>query len=206
MTNDQGHVTRRSVDMIAITPEKLSSFEDYLTYDDGTDNRYELVDGRLEIVNPPTIGHMLISDFIRDILKAEIARLSLPWLCFQEAGVRTGFRKSRLTDVCVVSREQARELVDKSAVFETPPVLVVEVVSPESVNRDYRYKRSEYAAVGIPEYWIIDPILNKVSVLRLDEGFYEEAVFTDNQSLVSPTFTELNLTVARILAVSNITQ
>ncbi|GAB4293946.1 MAG: Uma2 family endonuclease [Oscillatoriaceae cyanobacterium] len=192
--------------MIAITPEKLSIFENYLTYDDGTDNRYELVDGRLEIVNPPTIGHMLISDFILDILKAEIARLSLPWLCFQKAGVRTGFRKSRLTDVCVVSREQARELVDKSAVFETPPVLVVEVVSPESVNRDYRYKRSEYAAVGIPEYWIIDPILNKVSVLRLDEGFYEEEVFTETQTIVSPTFTELNLTVARILAVSNITQ
>ncbi|WP_199250244.1 Uma2 family endonuclease [[Phormidium] sp. ETS-05] len=192
--------------MIAITPEKLSSFEDYLTYDDGTDNRYELVDGRLEIVNPPTIGHMLIAKFVVNILEAEIARLSLPWLCFQEAGVRTGFRKSRLTDVCVVSREQARELVDKSAVFETPPVLVVEVVSPESVNRDYRYKRSEYAAVGIPEYWIIDPILNKVSGLRLDEGFYEEAVFTDNQSLVSQTFPELNLTVAQILAVSNITQ
>ena len=80
------------------------------------------------------------------------------------------------------------------------------MVSPESVNRDYRYKRSEYAAVGIPEYWIIDPILNKVSVLRLDEGFYEEEVFTENQSIVSQTFPELNLTVARILAVSNITQ
>ncbi|HIK09153.1 MAG TPA: Uma2 family endonuclease [Oscillatoriaceae cyanobacterium M33_DOE_052] len=191
--------------MITITPEKLFSFEDYLTYDDGTDNRSELVDGRLEIVNPPTIGHMLIAKFVANVLEAEIARVSLPWMCFQETGVRTGFRKSRLTDVCVVSREQARELVNKSAVFETPPLLVVEVVSPESVNRDYRYKRSEYAAVGIPEYWIIDPILKKISVLRLDEGLYEEEVLTENQSLVSQTFPELNLTVAPILEAGNLT-
>ncbi|WP_367889252.1 Uma2 family endonuclease [Leptolyngbya iicbica] len=39
------------------------------------------------------------------------------------------------------------------------PLLVVEVVSPGKVNedRDYRYKRSEYATRGIGEYWIIDP-------------------------------------------------
>lgn len=72
---------------------------------------------------------------------------------------------------------------------------MVEVVSPESVNRDYRYKRSEYAAMEIPEYWIVDPILNTVSVLRLDEGLYEEEVFTKNQQIVSHTFPELTLTV-----------
>lgn len=100
--------------MTYITTKKLYSFEEYLTYDDGTETRYELIDGRLDIMNPPTIRHLLISDFIRDILKAEISRISLPWLCFKEAGVRTGWRKSRLTDVCVVLREQVMELLDKS--------------------------------------------------------------------------------------------
>ena len=190
--------------MTYITTKKLYSFEEYLTYDDGTETRYELIDGKLDIVNPPTIRHLLISDFIRDIFKAEIARMSLPWLCFKEAGVRTGWRKSRLTDVCVVLREEVMELLDKSAVFQTPPLLVVEVVSPESVNRDYRYKRSEYAAIEIPEYWIVDPIENKVSVLRLDEGLYEEEVFTKNQQIISPTFPELTLTVERIFAEGNI--
>jgi Uma2 family endonuclease len=190
--------------MTSIITTKLYTFEEYLNYDDGSDRRYELVDGRLELMNPPTIRHLLISDMIRDIFKAEISRMNLPWLCFQEAGVRTGWRKSRLTDVCVVLQEQAIELLDKSAVFQTPPLLVVEVVSPESVQRDYRYKRSEYAAAEIPEYWIVDPILNQVSVLRLDEGLYEETVFTGNQEIVSQIFPELTLTVEQILAAGNI--
>ena len=190
--------------MTSIAPEKLYSFEEYLTDNDGTDRRYELVNGRLEIMNPPTIRHLLISDFIRDILKAEIAKMTVPWLSFKESGVRTGWQKSRLSDVCVVSREQVMEVLDKSAVFQTPPLLVVEVVSPESINRDYRYKRSEYAAVEIPEYWIVDPISNKVSVLRLDEGLYEEKVFTENQQIVSQTFPGLTLTVDQVLAAGNL--
>jgi Uma2 family endonuclease len=37
------------------------------------------------------------------------------------------------------------------------PALVIEVVSPGTQNRirDYRYKRTEYAARGIAEYWIV---------------------------------------------------
>ncbi|MEA5532471.1 hypothetical protein [Crocosphaera sp. XPORK-15E] len=41
------------------TTEKLYSFEDYCTYDDGTDNRYELVEGKLDLMNSPTFRHLL---------------------------------------------------------------------------------------------------------------------------------------------------
>ncbi|MEO3706558.1 Uma2 family endonuclease [Trichormus azollae] len=54
-----------------------------------------------------------------------------------------------------------------------PPLLVVEVVSPNQASSDYRYKRSEYAASGITEHWIVDPIGQKVTVLEWVEGFYE---------------------------------
>lgn len=72
-----------------------------------------------------------------------------------------------------------------------PRLLIVEVVSPESVKRDYRHKRSEYAALEVPEYCIIDPLKAKVSVLLVEDGFYEETVFTDTQQIVSRTFPEL---------------
>ena len=55
--------------------------------------------------------------------------------------------------------------------------LVVEGVSPKQEKRDYRYKRSEYAARGIAEYWIVDPIQQRVTVLEWVEGLYEERVF-----------------------------
>lgn len=190
--------------MVLETVKQLLSFEDYLNYDDGTDNRYELVDGRLELVNPPTFRHLLIAKFLERGLEQEIARLGLPWLCFREAGIRTGWRKSRLADVYVVTAEQVREILDQSAICQTPPLLAVEVVSPESVKRDYRYKRSEYAALEIPEYWIVDPQESQVTVLLLNEGLYEETVFRGNQLIISQTFSELSLTVEQVLAAGDI--
>jgi len=189
--------------MTSKTTERLYSFEEYLAYDEDPDRRYELVDGRLELMNPPTFRHILIAKFIERELEREINRLSLPWLCIREGGIRTGSRKSRLPNVYVVNRDEVMELLDKSAVCETPPFFVIEIVSPDSLKRDYRYKRSEYAALAIPEYWIVDPLENKISVLMLEEGLYEETVFIGTQQIVSPTFPELSLTVEQILASGN---
>ena len=190
--------------MTQTTTKTVYSFEEYLTYDDGTDNRYELIDGKLELMNPPTFRHLLISDFIADSFKAQIKIQKLPWMCFREAGIRTGWRKSRLSDVYVVTSEQVMEFLDESAVCQSPPLLVVEVVNPESVKRDYRYKRSEYAALEIPEYWIIDPIESIITVLLWDEGLYEETEFAGTQKIVSRTFPQLDLTVEQVLAAGNI--
>ena len=176
------------------------TFEDYVAYDDGSEHRYELVDGVLVAMTPPTFRHMLIAKFIEQRLDAEIARLGLGWFCFREAGVRTGVRKSRLTDVYVLTPEQVSGLMNRAAIAETPPLLAVEVVSPDSITRDYRYKRTEYAALEIPEYWIVDPLESRVTVLVFDEGLYDETVFEGDQALVSPTFPVLALTVAQILA------
>ena len=81
-----------------------------------------------------------------------------------------------------------------------PPALVIEVVSPGKVNRDrdYRYKRSEYAARGIREYWIVDPQINRVTVLILNEGLYDETVFEGDNAIASPLFPQLQLTANQI--------
>ncbi|VEP18159.1 conserved hypothetical protein [Hyella patelloides LEGE 07179] len=184
--------------MTATNVKQKLTFEEYLNYDDGTDNRYEFVDGELLLMNPPMGRHALIIRLISKVFEAEIERLTLNWLALSDIGVRTTFNRSRIPDLSVVTREQIEPYIDVSAVLETPPVLVVEVVSPESVNRDYRYKRSEYAAAEIPEYWIIDPEEKKVTVLELVEGFYEEQVYNNNEQIVSPTFPELALTVEQL--------
>ncbi|MBE9041539.1 Uma2 family endonuclease, partial [Oscillatoriales cyanobacterium LEGE 11467] len=80
-----------------------------------------------------------------------------------------------------------------------PPLLVVEVVSPNQEKRDYRYKRTEYAARGIAEYWIVDPMLQQVTILEWVEGLYEEKVYTGNDAIASSIFESLDLTVDRVL-------
>jgi Uma2 family endonuclease len=53
--------------------------------------------------------------------------------------------------------------------------LAVEIVSDEGRERDLVTKRREYARAGIAEYWIIDPLLRQVTILRLDGDHYIEA-------------------------------
>ncbi|OIP70774.1 MAG: hypothetical protein AUK43_08410 [Oscillatoriales cyanobacterium CG2_30_40_61] len=185
--------------MITIATLPKISFEDYLNYDDGTDNRYELEDGELILMNPPTFDHALIIRFLTNALEAEINRVNLPWITLHSIGVRTSINRSRIPDISVINREQITRR-DISAIVESA-IIAVEIVSPESKIRDYRYKRSEYSVVGIPEYWIIDPSEQKITILQLVEGLYEEQNYQGNQRIISLTFPELNLTVEQLLEV-----
>lgn len=63
--------------MIPQAVEKLLTFEEYLNYQDGTDTRYELVSGKLEIMNPPTVRHFLIAKFLEKIFDREIDKKNL---------------------------------------------------------------------------------------------------------------------------------
>jgi len=183
---------------MATTATKLT-FEQYLAYDDGTDDRYELEDGALILMTPPTGRHTLIIRFLSNAFEAEIRRSKVPWASLQMVGVRTAPRRSRLPDLCVVPLEVMRECLDTSAIIESDALLTVEIVSPESVKRDYRFKRAEYASFGIPEYWIVDPALQKVTVLRLVEGLYEEVQYQGSEQVRSQIFPSLALTVKQIL-------
>jgi Uma2 family endonuclease len=102
----------------------------------------------------------------------------------------------------ILSESQCQEIRKmSSAVLETPPLLVVEIASHGNADDDYRYKRSEYAVIEIPEYWIIDPELGKVSVLLLVNGFYEVTEFSGNEEIKSFIFTDLTLTPEQVFSV-----
>ena len=59
--------------------------------------------------------------------------------------------------------------------YWTSADLVVEIVSEDQPARDLVVKRREYAQAGIPEYWIVNPQTETITVLRLRDGAYEEA-------------------------------
>lgn len=112
---------------------------------------------------------------------------------------------TRLPDLMVLSEELATVLEGASRSTVTidmpPPLLIIEVVSPgkENGDRDYRYKRSEYAARGIKEYWIVDPMQQKMAMLILVDGLYEEQIFQGDESIVSPMLPDLQLTTAVVI-------
>jgi len=192
---------------MAIVTQKLT-FEEYLAYDDGTDTRYELVDGELVPMSLGTGKHGGVAEFINDQFRDQIKRRELPWTSKQmTVGVRSprgrSWDTSRIPDVTVLALEQWEAMSNREAVInlnEPPPILVVEVVSTSTKTDDYRSKRAEYGLLDIPEYWIVDPLEAKITICVLEYQFYDSTEFRGDDLIQSPTFPDLKLTVAQILA------
>lgn len=191
--------------IVTTTTQKIS-FQDYLTYADGTDTRYELVDGELVPMSLGTGQHGAIIEFLTDQFRDEIKRQQLPWTAKPSMiGVRSprGRRwdTSRIPDVTVLPLAQWQAMAEREAVIdlnEPPPLLLVEVVSDSTKADDYRSKRSEYGLLEIPEYWIVDPAIAKLTLCILEHQFYDSLEFEGDDVIQSPTFPELRLTAAQI--------
>jgi Uma2 family endonuclease len=191
------------------TPVKLT-FEEYVTYDDGTDNRYELVDGELVMVPLPTGKHSDVIDLLAEALASAIPQQQRGnWKVKRDVGVyvgvnpQTGKECSRTPDLTVLTSAQWAEIrasETKAAVTKTPPLLVVEIVSPGSKKTDYETKQEEYKNLGVPEDWIVDLKQKKVSVLTLVDSQYQITEFTLDQLIISQIFPDLSLTVEQVMS------
>ena len=114
-----------------------------------------------------------------------------------------GEPRNRYPDLTILRKEHIQQLTKRNTLrlTMTPPLLVVEVVSPSELqrNRDYIAKRSQYQACGIPEYWIIDPNTQTILVLELVERIYTEVgSFSGEEKIQSLQFPDLNLTAVQI--------
>jgi len=185
------------------TTTRRMTLEEYLDYDDGTDTRYELVNGELaEVPSESDLNNLIAVYLLAEFLQLIPVRLLRRGTEVVVNGYRT---TTRIPDLIVLTEDLAAALTGskRSVVMPDmpPPALVVEIVSPGTTNeaRDYRYKRSEYAARSIAEYWIVDPQQAQITVLTLVAGLYEEASFKRNDRLISSTLPNLNLTPAQVL-------
>ena len=191
--------------MTAATQQRLT-LEEYLTYEDGTDTRYEFDDGDLVEVSPSIRLHRKIAKFLEDCFDREIARLQLQWETGRtDVAVKTQKQSGKTTvrypDLMVFDASSLN--ASEVDIIDFAPELAIEIVSTGAKNRrrDYEEKRYEYRARGIREYWIIDPEHQKVTVLLLDEDadFYEQEEYRGEQAVVCRAFQDLRLTAAQIL-------
>lgn len=191
---------------------KRMTLNEFLTYDDGTNTRYELVDGILVEMSLGTGKHGRAIHRLAKRLEAAAENLGTDWLALPGlVGVETDVPGKtdhvRIPDITMLPEAQWDAIADRpgsATIFqnEPAPIVVVEVLSPSTKSTDLKEKRAEYIKRGIPEYWIINPISGEITVLRLDNGAYVEVgIFQGDQPIVSPTFPELKLTAAIALGV-----
>lgn len=188
---------------MTITKHRPMTLAEYLEYDNGTDTRYELENG--ELLEMPSESDL--NNVVAIFLLIEFSKFfAFGQLRRGTEVVVTGYRAtSRVPDLMVLTPEAVTALANsKRSILlpdMPPPLLVIEVVSPgkENQERDYRYKRSEYAARGIAEYWIVDPATAMITILTLEAGFYEEQVLSGADLVRSITLPDLGLTVDQVL-------
>ena len=202
--------------MIQVKP-KFQSFEEYLAYDDGTEKLYELFNGELIEVPPESGKNVQIATFLLIQFAAIVGYRQV-----RGHGLElevNGEPRNRYPDLTILREEHIEQLAKRNTVRLTmsPPLLVVEVVSTGELQRDqpvlkdtpsdngiaslrdYVAKRIQYQDCGIPEYWIIDPDAQTVLIWELLENNYTEVGrFSGESQLLSPQFSQLNLTAAQI--------
>ncbi len=187
---------------------QFNTIEDYLDYDDGTETRYELVNG--ELVELPTEDP--INPTIAAVLFAAFLALGIPpyrLAIGHQIEVESAEVSARQPDLIVHTEESIRALLSGAKIIRLTmpvPLLVVEVVSPgppssKNYQRDYVEKPREYAARGIAELWQIDPSRSVVNVLELVNGAYQSRPFAGDDVILSPQFENLQLTAAQFLTV-----
>jgi Uma2 family endonuclease len=186
---------------------KFASFADYLAWSDDPDNyregRFELVDGELVEVPPESEPNNWIARCLMFALansgQIPLRQIVIHSLELQVPVLKAGDSANRYPDL-VVLREEHIALTQKRLTITLdmpPPRLVVEVLSPGKKNRerDLVRKRDQYAARCIPEYWLVDPEVETVTVLVWENGVYSESQTTRGKEVISSNeFPELRLT------------
>lgn len=185
---------------------QFQSFEDYLSYENETDNLYELFNGELIEVPPESGASVQIAIF----LLLQFALL-LGYRRVRGHGLELEVRgepRNRYPDLTIIREEHVQQLAKRNTIrlSMAPPLMVIEVVGLGELqrNRDYIAKRTQYQDCGIPEYWIVDPEAQILLVLELTGNTYTEVgSFSANDQVRSPQFKELNITAAQTFEAGN---
>jgi Uma2 family endonuclease len=148
------------------------------TYDDfcalvHDDQKADLIDGVIYMASPENREANDLFVWLLTVMQLYARRKKLGKIHGSRFACRLDDVNSPEPDILFVAAANVKRI--KYGGVEGPPDLAVEIVSPESVERDYDKKRRQYQRFKIPEYWIIDERERKVTLLRLDaRGKYRE--------------------------------
>ncbi len=192
---------------MTFTKLRFASFEDYLAADpsDLPEGFYEYWDG--ELVELMT--ESLFNDTIANFIFIALLEFGIPMQLLRPGKIEVavpGKPRTRIPDLTVLDEIHLTLLQRRATITPEmpPPRVLMEVVSPgketdESYLRDYRDKPIQYAAIGVPEMWRIDPSRKWVQVGILILGEYQFTTFRGDEILRSRAFPGLNLTATQVL-------
>src|SRR5262245_34892524 len=156
--------------------------EQYLKLTDQTNRLIEFADGYVEVLPMPTRQHQAISRMLFLALLAFVQRIG--GTVFY-APLRVQVRPGKYREPDLLLLLDTNDPRNQNA-FWLGADLVIEIVSPDDPERDTKVKRADYAEAAIPEYWIVNPTDETITVLTLDgDNYGEHGLFRRGESAAS---------------------
>ena len=171
------------------------SEEEYLVLTSHRSRLIEFTDGLLEVLPVPTDRHQTLLKFLFlaffQFIEPRAGKVQFAPLRLR---IRAGkFREPDL--LLLLSATDPR----RQNRFWLGADLALEVVSEEKPERDLVDKRTDYAEAQVPEYWIVNPQTESITVLRLRGAAYEEAgTYRRGESATSVLLPEFSIAVAGV--------
>jgi Uma2 family endonuclease len=154
-------------------PSVVMTEEEFETWCD-EDIKAEYVDGEVIVHSPVSTRHSDAVLFLAGLMRIIVQQHDLGRVLGPEVQVRLRPGLRRVPDLLFVAKKRADMI--QLTLIEGAPDLIVEIVSPDSVERDWREKYLEYQAAGVGEYWVVDLEYQRMAVYRLDEQSRYQAV------------------------------
>jgi Uma2 family endonuclease len=177
---------------------KRWTYEEYYKLED--DQRYEIIDGNLIMAPSPDMWHQDWLGNLYVLLRQHLARKKAGRLFIAPFDVVFDSENTVQPDLVFVAAANVG-IIKKRAIFGAPDLLV-ELLSPSSIQRDCLDKKALYARFGVKEYWIGDPANNSMEIFTLRGGRYQRLCAAKNKGkLVSWALPDLELDLAGILAI-----
>lgn len=137
------------------------------------DQKADLIDGVIYMASPENIDAGRLFGWLMTVMSTYAEEKQLGEVFGSRIACRFDDRSAPEPDILFVRNEHADRL--HRGGVEGAPDLVIEIVSPDSVERDYEAKRQQYQRFKVPEYWIIDEEEKSVLLLRRNRrGRYQE--------------------------------
>ena len=177
-------VIARAQAILADEAHRRKAFREWLR----DDVKAEFINGQVIMHSPVKRRHLDATQNLLVLLRVYVHLHELGAVDSEKALIGLT-RNDYEPDICFWNRETAASFEDDQ--MEHPaPDLVVEILSKSTVGRDQGVKFEDYAAHGVLEYWIIDPVRKSLEQYQLDEAtmaFASSAILFIDDTLTALT-------------------
>ena len=173
------------------TARRKLTYEDYVLFpEDG--QRHEIIDGEHYVSPAPIPKHQRVSMRLSIRVGGFVEQHGLGEAFASPIDVLLSRHDILQPDLLFISNERAAILKDRN--IQGAPDLVVEILSESTRKLDERLKLARYELLGVREYWIVDPLADRVHVFRPEgESFRKAAELAVGDVLTTPLLPGLEI-------------